>query len=338
MAILDSIPGLEVFVCVDDKPLAEYDDDDDGEGEVEHTQVAEYQAARTVSKFVESVSDKEFSIRLNLETSFVMDCASLIFPINIDGKPCWEPVLAKSRFPQSVQGSRVLSRVTINAQGVRAVAPGIEEQEFLQKFKFSKIDTTMDDDKLATVQEDMKRIQEVGEIIVKVYKGGEIKDTTRSSTTNNIDLHSVGDKVHEKALKGDPKSHSASLGPATELVKKSYVACQKVDGVDYPIAIFKFKYRSRDALKSLLIIERTPSPEPAEAPVPEPALSLDNLNPAQKTRLEQFLRELVNDGGAGRNSPNRTIKREHGEENRGGEGSRKKRKSGPPVTIDLTDD
>jgi hypothetical protein len=227
MAILDSIPGLEVFVCVDDKPLAEYDDDDDGEGEVEHTQVAEYQAARTVSKFVESVSDKEFSIRLNLETSFVMDCASLIFPINIDGKPCWEPVLAKSRFPQSVQGSRVLSRVTINAQGVRAVAPGIEGQEFLQKFKFSKIDTSklllthcdniklltfpaMDDDKLATVQEDMKRIQEVGEIIVKVYKGGEIKDTTRTSTTNNIDLHSVGDKVHEKALKGDPKSHSAS--------------------------------------------------------------------------------------------------------------------------------
>jgi hypothetical protein len=45
-----------------------------------------------------------------------------------------------------------------------------------------------------------------------------------------------------------------------------------------------------------------------------------------------------NDGGADRNSPNRTIKREHDEENRGGEGSRKKKKSGPPVTIDLTDD
>jgi hypothetical protein len=45
-----------------------------------------------------------------------------------------------------------------------------------------------------------------------------------------------------------------------------------------------------------------------------------------------------NDGGAGKNSPNRKIKREHDEENRGGEGSRKKRKFGPPVTIDLTDD
>jgi len=227
MAILDSIPGLEVFVCVDDEPLQEYDDDGDDEGEVEHTQFAEYQGARTVGKFVESVSDKEFSIRINLETSYVMDCASLLFPIHIDGKRCWEPVLAKTYYAHSIQGSRVLSRVTINARGVRAVAPGIEEREFLQKFKFSKIDVSklllthcdngkllifpaMDDDKLANVREDMKRIQDVGEIIVKVYKGGETKDVTRTTTARNVDLRSVGDKVHEKALKGDAKSHSAS--------------------------------------------------------------------------------------------------------------------------------
>lgn len=100
------------------------------------------------------------------------------------------------------------------------------------------------------------------------------------------------------------------FGPATELVKKNYITCKKIDGVDYPHAIFKFKYRSRgpqspissavscpnlplEALKSLLIVERTPSPEPIEEPVEEPALSLDKLNAAQKTRLEQFLRELV---------------------------------------------
>jgi hypothetical protein len=227
MAILDSIPGLEVFVCVDGEPLEEYDDDDDGKGEVEHTQVAEYQAARTVGKFVESVSDKEFSIRINLQTSFVMDCASLLFAIGIDRKYRLVPVLAKSDFPQSVQGSRVLSRVTRYIQGVPAVAQGIEERESLHKFKFSKIDTSksllthcdngkllispaMDDDNLANVQEDRKRIQDVGEIVVKVYRGGETKDVTRTTPARNVDLRSVGDKVHEKALKGDAKSHSAS--------------------------------------------------------------------------------------------------------------------------------
>jgi hypothetical protein len=103
-------------------------------------------------------------------------------------------------------------------------------------------------------------------------------------------------------------------------------------------------------LKSLLIIERTPSPEPAKTSAPEPGLSLDNFNPAQKARLEQFLRELAvciqkpfslnrlltmfhkNEG-----TPDRTVKRERDEEGGSG-GSRKKRRSGPPVTIDLTDD
>jgi hypothetical protein len=113
---------------------------------------------------------------------------------------------------------------------------------------------------------------------------------------------------------------------------------------------------SLDALKSLLIIERTPSPEAEEELVRESSLSLDNLNPTQKTRLEQFLRELVvrflidqthrryrwqpssqNEGDPGRNTPSRTIKRER-DENGGGEGSRKKSRSGPPVTIDLTDE
>ena len=154
-------------------------------------------------------------------------------------------------------------------------------------------------------------------------------------------------------------------------MKKRYLDCKTLDGLDYPIAIFRFKYRSRgtrptlspqriltpcvilsDALKSLLIIERSPSPEPEEAPVPEPGLSLDNLNAAQKTRLEQFLRELVvcvliptlakpiaddnKNGDSGRNTPNRTIKRERTDNE--DSAARKRRRSGPPVTIDLTDD
>jgi len=62
MAVLDGLPGLEVFVCIDGQPIQEYNDDE--EEEVAQTPVAEYQAAKTVSKFVESISDKEFSIQI----------------------------------------------------------------------------------------------------------------------------------------------------------------------------------------------------------------------------------------------------------------------------------
>ncbi|KAE9368742.1 hypothetical protein N431DRAFT_494137 [Stipitochalara longipes BDJ] len=335
MAVLDTLRGLDVSICIDGQPLKEYDDDE--EEEVQETPVAEYQAARTVRKYVESVSDKEFEVKIVLGTSFVMDYDCIMAPITIDGKRMIETVIVKARQGHIVRGSRFLSQVTRTVRGVTRPAPGANEQEFLRKFRFEKIGTTMDDVKLADVKQDMERIEEIGEIIVKIFRGGPA-EATEETNTNILNLRSMNGPVHEKALKGDAKSHNAALGPATQLVPKSYVNSKKLDGIDYPIAIFKFKYRSRDALKSLLIIERSPSPEAEEEPVPEqPALSLDNLNPTQKARLEQFLRELVNGGDSRRNTPNRTIKRER-DENEGSEASRKKRRSGPPVTIDLTDD
>ena len=61
---------------------------------------------------------------------------------------------------------------------------------------------------MAKVNEDIKRIKGVGEIVVKIYKGGEAKESTRGALP--MESLGMGSKVHEKALKGDPKSHSTS--------------------------------------------------------------------------------------------------------------------------------
>lgn len=49
------------------------------------------------------------------------------------------------------------------------------------------------------------------------------------------------------------------------------------DGVDYPIAIFNFKYRSEKDLRATLLLSKSPSPErrvrsaaPTPAPIPMP--------------------------------------------------------------------
>jgi hypothetical protein len=70
MAILDLVPGLEVTVCVDDHPLEEYNDDE--EVEAQPGEAFQHQASRTVSKYVESITDKEFEIRCNVTSAFNM--------------------------------------------------------------------------------------------------------------------------------------------------------------------------------------------------------------------------------------------------------------------------
>lgn len=117
--------------------------------------------------------------------------------------------------------------MTRNVQGVTAAAPRKQDKELLRKFKFAKINTSKfilpntsvnvmlispatDDDKLAEVCEDMKRIENVGEIVIKIHRGGESKDTTTTYSANRANQRGVEDEVHEKALKGDAKSHSMS--------------------------------------------------------------------------------------------------------------------------------
>lgn len=67
-----------------------------------------------------------------------------------------------------------------------------------------------DDSKLANVCEDMRRMDQVGEIVVKIYRGGKIEDIDGNPATPAVNLGGAETSVHEKALKGGAKSHSAS--------------------------------------------------------------------------------------------------------------------------------
>jgi hypothetical protein len=68
----------------------------------------------------------------------------------------------------------------------------------------------------------MERIREVGEIVVKVYRGGEAEDTTKTAVAQPVELRGVKGSVHEKALKRDAKSHRllpSRTGPAPTAVR-----------------------------------------------------------------------------------------------------------------------
>jgi hypothetical protein len=118
-----------------------------------------------------------------------------------------------------------------------------------------------DDVGATKVNEDKLRLSKVGKITVKVHRYSDgvryaVDQPEIAGLRNTYD-----NAVNEKALKGEAKSHgisyglpdwipkhtlknSCSLGAAERTTVADCMDCKRIDGSDYPIAIFTFKYRS----------------------------------------------------------------------------------------------
>lgn len=83
MAIIDSVPGVEVSICVDKVPLTEYPDD-------------EQEGGHTTSRYVEAVSGREFTIKLEVTEAAVFVSDRIAFDVYIDGVFCTGRVYATS--------------------------------------------------------------------------------------------------------------------------------------------------------------------------------------------------------------------------------------------------
>jgi len=103
-----------------------------------------------------------------------------------------------------------------------------------------------------------------------------------------------------------------------------------LDGREFPIAIYRFQYRSDEALKQLRILERTPEPDSLS---PEPSF-LQALDSEQRREAERYMGQLRNS----RQGSRIAIKRERDENGNAIAGpSKRARKSGETIMIDLTD-
>jgi hypothetical protein len=141
MAVLDTLPGLSVSIHVDGEPLPEYEDE--AEEEIPDGPVAVFQAARTVCKYVEATSEKEFCIKMSLNAPYRMDCPSVKFRCFIDGIRVRTKILRRSVYPDRIRRGRVVSPVETTVEGVTVEAPGRSDHEFVRKFKFAKIELCM---------------------------------------------------------------------------------------------------------------------------------------------------------------------------------------------------
>ncbi|KAF2430698.1 hypothetical protein EJ08DRAFT_697176 [Tothia fuscella] len=124
----------------------------------------------------------------------------------------------------------------------------------------------------SSVDQDMiTRVKEIGKITVTSQRAI-AKDIWEEATQRPAAMYD-GD-VPEKALKGRAVSCRTSLDKAISIPQEMSQDAEYIDNYDDPFATFTFRYRTLDALKSELIVPRSPSAtrikdEPVEDPNPQ---------------------------------------------------------------------
>lgn len=127
MAIHDALPGIVVSVSVARNQLKEY------EREREQEELGAPLAGCTISRYIESTSDSEFAINLEISPLFQFDCPTLQFDIYVDGQFILSPVcgvehLTYGRWAMTVTGLPV------------KLSDGSEAE---RRFKFASIKTSI---------------------------------------------------------------------------------------------------------------------------------------------------------------------------------------------------
>ncbi|KAJ9623096.1 hypothetical protein H2203_006029 [Taxawa tesnikishii (nom. ined.)] len=247
MAISDALPGVEVAVTVNGNDLKEYEDPEiDAE-------------SRTVTRYIEAVSDQRFGIRIKIPKGFEYRGDCLAFRITIDGIKTGGPGFGKHKTESGDFHTTRMGKPT-----------GVNE---IQPYTFAALEFAAS----GHATESLRNITELGVIKISVEHG-----VYRGADEPGKSIEKAIEVLSEKALKGRTLSHVVKFGEAEKSQRHNWVRTKKIEQP----TTFTFKYRSEAALKSLMIIPRTPSPIPLEERDPETLSREEMLELLRKQKEE----------------------------------------------------
>ncbi|KAI1144364.1 hypothetical protein F5Y05DRAFT_407760 [Hypoxylon sp. FL0543] len=292
MAILQGVPGISFTVQVAGRDAIEYEDPN----------ALEQESARPAgcpvsTKYIECIDGAEFSIKGSITEDhhwgYKDHC--LEARISVDGEYLRGWVLGEREVIRGY-GTKVF-------EGRKAYCSRTGGW-VLQRCQFSAI-TTVDDSKKDRVERDVKVAKDLGLIEIEVSRCiylGNSPTVHRSPPKKSREL-----ELAEKSLKGRAMSHGTSF-PKSELTHApTHCHTRKLAEDHGPIAVFRFYYRSKDALKREMAIPRTPSPSPV------PKQEISNMSRAELERLAQERLNQLRGGGDVKQERKPIIKRERKE-------------------------
>ncbi|ELR02078.1 hypothetical protein VC83_08547 [Pseudogymnoascus destructans] len=311
MAVIDAVTGLEVSIWINGQPGKEFEDaSEEVDGPL---------ASKTVVKYIEAISDTEFGVKVSVLPTFEEHRQTeddLVVLAKVDGKWSAGRFMAFGR-----SDTRPWNALLGGISGVDETGKGT-----LRPFRFAVVNIVEASD-IGQTEIDMKTAANLGEVIVNVFRVKIGEDVPSRYTTPE----DVATSISEKVIKGRALSHGTAFGPAKAAPPRRTSAFEYVDAADKPLARFIFRYRSKDALCKLLIIERSPSID-----------LFDSLPAAERERLAreafQWQQSPKPETGI---KPERMVKRERRDSDimdlTGDAPVAKQRKTTMETPIDLTD-
>ncbi|KAI0112058.1 hypothetical protein GGR51DRAFT_54338 [Nemania sp. FL0031] len=227
MAIIQGLPGVEVTVFTNGRTAREYDDLS-GLGERDHCQ-------QVATKYIECKDNELFRIHLKVTDEYPWGLKNyfLNFAVAIDGiwargELCWQKDTEEQDWEKNIS-YRVVKTPEDPARYVY--------QEFVFP-KIIKFDDATDEQHASGV--DM--MERLGTIQVKVYRA---IPQGSGLVTVPVGEHSKDFIVSQEVAKCKTLSHRIKFTHTHPAPKPNYAKCSKLSEDRGPIAIFRFKYRSR---------------------------------------------------------------------------------------------
>ncbi|KAJ9609587.1 hypothetical protein H2200_005914 [Cladophialophora chaetospira] len=237
MAILK---GTRVTIVSGGKELAEkcLPHDEAGKGDVD-------KKSKRVT-YIEAMPNTNFAVKFELRNDFAFSKSNFVdFCLHLDGEWVGGRVCTKSEFKSekrtwesTCEGSDVF----------------VDAHWELRPFRWGSLQTS----EQPCNDQEKKRYQQLGTIRVEVLRkiGGSTEEKPEK-----VNLE-VGQAIPEKAIKGAAVDLQASFDTAKASGGADVWAGKNFD--QKPLAVFVFKYRSKEALQTLGILKRPVTPVPLE--------------------------------------------------------------------------
>ncbi|KAI6085645.1 hypothetical protein F4821DRAFT_260780 [Hypoxylon rubiginosum] len=306
MAILQEVPGVAVTIRVNDVDCVEYDDPNASEQPLDKP---------TSSKYIESPDDAEYTIHIKIDSAYDWSYKNHMMGVTAasDGLHISSDVFTKD------------NEVTERDISAREEFCQDTNHWHSRKPMFSrvKIVNNATEERIESDNEMSEKLGLIEVHVIRVTNDGQVqgnndesKRQARASVT-----------CAEESVKGKAISHGTVFSAAERIQEPEYLDLPILDEDMGPIAVFLFRYRSKEALQQELIIPAAPRNLDGYSEAELRRLASERLDQIDEEKVEKVKKER------------KFVKREAGEiEDLTQDDRPSKLSRTEPVFIDLTDD